>query len=193
MTGTGFTPFGARASLFNFFNVSFEYRTKDGFFVAQFFDGSYDLSRVVAEYTDSGSIIRTKEQIIFADSSANVNTSGMYGSASASLFGLASFNASYANMKADNGIEFNSFSANFVINAENIPKLSVAEAYYQRNNDANPFDFENPSINTVFGYKVGYEVSKGVSMIWDFRQFYRDTGSGLEPVKQTSIETAFNF
>ena len=159
----------------------------------QFFDGSYDLSRVVAEFTDSGSIIRTKEQIIFADSSANVNTSGMYGSASASLFGLASFNASYANMKADNGIEFNSFSANFVINAENIPKLSVAEAYYQRNNDANPFDFDNPSINTVFGYKIGYEVSKGVSMIWDFRQFYRDTGSGLEPVKQTSIETAFNF
>ena len=193
MTGTGFTPFGARASLFNFLNVSFEYRTKDGFFVPQFFDGSYDLSRVVAEFTDSGSIIRTKEQIIFADSSANVNTSGMYGSASASLFGLASFNASYANMKADNGIEFNSFSANFVINAENIPKLSVAEAYYQRNNDANPFDFENPSINTVFGYKIGYEVSKGVSMIWDFRQFYRDTGSGLEPVKQTSIETAFNF
>jgi len=117
----------------------------------------------------------------------------MYGSASANLFNLLTFNASYANMKADNGIEFNSFSANFVINAENIPKLSVAEAYYQRNNDANPFDFENPSINTVFGYKIGYEVSKGVSMIWDFRQFYRDTGSGLEPVKQTSIETAFNF
>ena len=48
-------------------------------------------------------------------------------------------------------------------------------------------------MNTIFGYKVGYEVSAGVSLIWDFRQFYRDTGSGLEPVKQTTIETAFNF
>ena len=59
--------------------------------------------------------------------------------------------------------------------------------------DKNPFDFGNPSINTVFGYKVGYEVSQGVSLIWDFRQFYRDTGTGLEPVKQTTIETAFDF
>ena len=155
----------------------------------QFFDGSYDLSRVVAEFTDSGSIIRTKEQIIFADSSANVNTSGMYGSASASLFRLASFNASYANMKADNGIEFNSFSANFVINAENIPKLSVAEAYYQRNNDKDPFDFANPSENTIMGYKIGYNISKGVNLIWNFRQYYRDDGTGnIETIKQTNIE-----
>ena len=55
------------------------------------------------------------------------------------------------------------------------------------------FDFSNPSINTIFGYKVGYEVNAGVSLICDFRQFYRDTGNGLEPIKQTTIETAFNF
>ena len=28
--------------------------------------------------------------------------------------------------------------------------------------------------NTIMGYKIGYELSKGVSLIWDFRQFYRD-------------------
>jgi hypothetical protein len=44
------------------------------------------------------------------------------------------------------------------------------------------------------GYRVGYEMSKGVSLIWDFRQFYRDDGTGtMEPVKQTTIETTFNF
>ncbi|MDP6500867.1 MAG: FecR domain-containing protein [Candidatus Marinimicrobia bacterium] len=192
MDGTGITVPGLRAGLFSFLNVSFEYRIKQGFFVPQFFDGSYDLSRVVAEFGESGTIIRTKDQVIFADSTASVNAGGMYGSASANLFNLVSFSASYANMKADT-VEFNSFSALININAENIPKLSVAQAYYQRNNDKNPFDFGNPSINTIFGYKVGYEVSAGVSLIWDFRQFYRDTGTGLEPVKQTTIETAFNF
>ena len=96
-------------------------------------------------------------------------------------------------MKGEGDTEFNSFNALINLNAEKIPKLSVAQAYYQRNNDKNPFDFSNPSINTIFGYKVGYEVSGGVSLIWDFRQFYRDTGTGLEPVKQTTIETAFNF
>ncbi len=192
MDGTGITIPGMRASLFSFLNMSFEYRIKKGFFVPQFFDGSYDLSRVVAEFSDSGTMIRTKDQVIFADSTASVNTAGMFGSASANLFNLVSFNASYANMKADT-VEFNSFSASINVNAENIPKLSVAQAYYQRNNDKNPFDFGNPSINTVFGYKVGYEVSQGVSLIWDFRQFYRNTGTGLEPVKQTTIETAFDF
>ena len=51
-------------------------------------------------------------------------------------------------------------------------------------------------MNTVLGYRLGYEVSEGVSVIWDFRQFYRDDGTGtdkLEPVKQTTIETAFDF
>ena len=190
MGGTGITIPGIRASLFSFLNVSFEYRIKQGFFAPQFFDGSYDLSRVVAEFSDSTTIIRTKDQVILVDSSS---TSGMYGSASANLFNLVSFNAAYASMKGEGDVELNSFNATIDINAENIPKLSVAQAYYQRNNDKNPFDFGNPSMNTLFGYKVGYEVSKGVSLIWDFRQYYRDTGSGLEPVKQTTIETAFNF
>jgi hypothetical protein len=192
MTGTGITVPGIKSNLFGFLNMSFEYRIKKGFFVPQFFDGSYDLSRIVVETNELGTFIKTKDQFIFADSSTSANTSGMFGSASANLFNLLTFNASYASMKADT-TEFNSFSALINLNAENIPKLSVAQAYYQRNNDKNPFDFSNPSQNTIFGYKVGYEVSEGVSLIWDFRQFYRDTGSGLEPVKQTTIETAFNF
>jgi hypothetical protein len=67
-------------------------------------------------------------------------------------------------------------------------------AYYQRNNDDDPFDFENPSENTIMGYRVGYQMGKSVSLIWDFRQFYRDDGTGnLEPIKQATIETSFNF
>ena len=195
MKGSGITVPGMRASVFGFLNLSFEYRIKKGYFVPQFFDGSYDLSRVTVQTTDSGILVRTKDQVIFSDPQSNKDTKGMYGSASASLFNLLTFNASYANMKADT-TEFNSFNAILNLNAENIPKLSVAQAYYQRNNDKNPFDFSSPSINTVFGYKVGYEVSKGVSVIWDFRQYYRDSGipgDKLEPVKQTTIETAFDF
>ena len=195
MNGSGITVPGMRASIFGFLNLSFEYRIKKGYFVPQFFDGSYDLSRVTVQTTDSGILVRTKDQVIFSDPQSNKDTKGMYGSASANLFNFLTFNASYANMKADT-TEFNSFNAMLNLNAENIPKLSVAQAYYQRNNDKNPFDFSNPSINTVFGYKVGYEVSKGVSVIWDFRQYYRDSGipgDKLEPVKQTTIETAFDF
>ncbi len=195
MSGSGITLPGVRASLFGFLNISFEYRIKNGYFIPQFFDGSYDLSRVTVQTTNSGILVRTKDQVIFADPMSNKDTKGMFGSASANLFNLLTFNASYANMKADT-TEFNSFNALLNLNADNIPKLSIAQAYYQRNNDKNPFEFSEPSINTVFGYKVGYEVSQGVSVIWDFRQYYRDSGlpgAILEPVKQTTIETAFDF
>ena len=43
-------------------------------------------------------------------------------------------------------------------------------------------------------YNGGYELSKGVSLNWDFRQFYRDDGTGdLEAIHQTTVETSFNF
>ncbi len=195
LDGFGITVPGVRASLFGFLNMSFEYRIKSGYFVPQFFDGGYDLSRVTVLTTNDRVIVRTKDQTIFSDPSSNEDTKGMYGSASANIFNLLTFNASYANMKVDT-TEFNSFNALLNINAQNIPKLSVAQAYYQRNNDKNPFKFSEPSVNTIFGYKIGYAVSEGVNIIWDFKQYYRDSGipgEEVEAVKQTTIETAFDF
>ena len=130
---------------------------------------------------------------VFADSSNEWSSSGLFGSANMNLLNLANFISSYARMVNDTDT-LNSFNAALTLNTDNIPKFTSAMAYYQRNNDDNPFDFENPSENTVMGYKVGYELSKGVSLIWEYREFYRDDGTGnLVPVKQTTIETAFSF
>lgn len=190
--GSGITIPGIRTNLFKFLNITFEYRIKREYFVPQFFDQAYDLNRVVAIEDEQGFVVYTKDMLVFKDESSKINSSGFFGSAGINIFNLAQLNASYTSMVADT-IEFNSFSAFASLNAENIPKLSEASAFYQRNNEKNPFDFRNPSVNTILGYRVGYELSKGVSLVWDFRQFYRDTGSGLEPVKQTTIETQFNF
>ena len=131
---------------------------------------------------------------VFADSSDEWSSSGLFGSANLNLFNLANFVASYANMTTDDTLEFKSFNALVTLNTDNIPKLSSAMAFYQRNNDENPFDFKNPSENTVMGYRVGYELSKGVSLVWEYREFYRNDGTGtLQPIKQTTIETTFNF
>ena len=192
-SGSGFSVPGVRMSLFKFLNVSFEYRIKSGYYVPQFFDQSYDIVRVTPIYTDDQTYILTKDMMLFADSTMNEDLSGYFGSLSADIFGFASINGSFANMTSESDT-VQSFMAALNLNPDKIPKLSVATAYYQRNNDLNPFDFANPSLNTVLGYRLGYEVSKGVSVIWDFRQFYRDDGTGeLEPVKQTTIETAFDF
>ena len=131
--------------------------------------------------------------VIFDTYNDSASSNGLYGSAGLNLFNLVTFSAHYSNMISDT-TELKSFSSFLSLNTDNIPKISSAMAYYQRNNDDNPFDFENPTVNTIMGYSLGYELAKGVSLIWDFRQFYRDNGTGkLETIQQTNIETAFTF
>ena len=200
--GNGITIPGLRSTIFGVLNLSIEYRLIKDSYIPQFFDQAYDLNRVViSTKTDtlSGSdstIVQTKDMMVFGDyevDDSGTSSNGLYGSAGLNLFDLVNFSASYTNMTQDT-LEIKSFTAFLNLNTDNIPKLSSAMAYYQRNNESNPFDFENPSENTIMGYKVGYELSKGVSLIWDFRQYYRDDGKGvLKPIKQTTIETAFNF
>ena len=192
-SGTGITVPGLRMSLFSILKLTVEYRIANGSFVPSFFDQSYDLTRVVTTTVGDSTAIMTKDMFVFDENSNDFSSSGVFGSASLNLFDLVSFTASYASMVAEMDT-INSFNMFINLNADNIPKVSTATAYFQRNNDTNPFDFENPSENTIMGYRVGYEMSKGVSLIWDFRQFYRDDGTGnLEPIKQTTIETSFNF
>ena len=195
-SGTGITLPGVRSTLFGFINFSLEYRMINNFYIPQFFDQAYDLNRVTTLTSNNNTIIKTKDMSLFdgrIDSDGSQSSSGLFGSAGFSLFNLVNFTASYANMKSDT-TEIKSFSSYLNLNTENIPKISSAMAYFQRNNDDNPFDFENPSINTIMGYSIGYELSKGVNLIWDFKQFYREDGTGsIEPIKQTTIETTFNF
>ena len=192
-SGSGISVPGIRSTIFGILNLSLEYRIINGSYVPQFFDQAYDLNRVVTSTVDNQTIIRTKDMSVFQDYNDSTSSSGLFGSAGLNLFNLVDFSASYANMKADT-TELKSFTSFLNLNTENIPKISSAMAYYQRNNDDNPFDFENPTENTIMGYRVGYQMGKGVSLIWDFRQFYRDDGTGnLKPIKQATIETSFNF
>ncbi len=192
-SGSGFSIPGVRISLFKFLNINVEYRLKSGYYVPQFFDQSYDITRVIPIYRGDSTFVSTKDMQLFPDESMKGDLSGYYGSMSADIFGFGSLSGSYANLTSATDT-VKSFIAALNLNPDKIPKLSVATAYYQRNNDRNPFDFGNPSVNTILGYRLGYEVSKGVSVIWDFRQFYRDDGTGeLKPIKQTTIETAFDI
>ena len=192
-SGSGITLPGIRSKLFGLLDLSLEYRSVQGSYVPQFFDQAYDLNRVLSVSQGTSTTIKTKDMSIFEDYDNKASSSGVYGSANMSILNLLNFNASYASMKADT-LEFNSFNSVLTLNTDNIPKLSVATAFYRRNNDKDPFDFKNPSANTVMGYRVGYEMSKGVSLIWEYSEFYRDNGSGeLEPVRQTKVETAFSF
>ena len=61
--------------------------------------------------------------------------------------------------------------AKLSLNVSKIPKLKIAEAYYERTNDAN-FDLSEPSLNTIHGYNIGYEFSEGVILLYKGRTTY---------------------
>ena len=198
-SGIGLVPFGANATLFKFINLSFEYRMDSDYYAPRFFDQAYDLDRVaISLNADSSLSVTTKDQNLNISEGKRV---GYYGAASFGLFNLVSASASYTDMSSDEGDTLRSFTAALVLNTENIPKISQAYAYYQRNNDDNPFDFANPSPNTILGYRVGYEVSKGVSLVWDYRRLHADLdGDGVisedvegEIINILNIETVFDF
>jgi uncharacterized protein YuzB (UPF0349 family) len=199
LSGIGLVPFGANATLFKFINFSFEYRMDSDYYAPRFFDQAYDLDRVaISLNADSSLSVTTKDQNLDISEGQRV---GYYGAASLGLFNLVNASASYTDMSSDEGDTLRSFTASLALNTDNIPKISQAYAYYQRNNDDNPFDFANPSPNTILGYRVGYEVSKGVSLVWDYRRLHADLdGDGVisedvegEIINILNIETVFDF
>ena len=192
-SGTGIVLPGLRSKILGFMYFSLEYRVNSGTYVPQFFDQAYDLNRITITSNNISSIATTKDMNVFKNYNDSWTSSGVFGSATFNIFKVVDFSASYANMKADS-VKINSFNTIINVDTENIPKISEASAFYRRNNDSDPFDFENPSENTIMGYKLGYKVSKYVSIIYKYTEFYRYDGSGeLIPQKQTKIETLLNF
>ena len=199
--GSGIVGPGLRAQILKFLNLSIEYRKSSPFFQPGFFNTTYDFER--AQFISSGATqapdsVVTKDQIMIKNPGT---LSGYFGSASANLFNLATFTAGYQHLiPADTSAEeSNSFIANLSVNTDMIPKISEATAFYIRTNDQNPFDFANPSSNTMWGYRLGYELGPGVSLVYKFQESYRDLdGNGIiegseERIKLLAIETAFNF
>ena len=101
--------------------------------------------------------------------------------------------ASYQDLYSEEGRN-KSFQFDININTEKIPKLEVAKAFYQRSNDKNIFDFNNPSPSTVYGYDIGFKVSKGMTMVYKNRITYQTDASGkLISVPTMQIETQMKF
>ena len=204
LRGFGLVGPGLRAQILKVINLSIEIRRSSPFFQPGFFNTTYDFER--AQFISSSrsataapDSVVTKDQVMIKNISP---LSGYYGSASASLFNLATVTAGYQQLiPADTTQdESNSFIANVSINTDMIPKISEATAYYIRTNDPNPFAFGKPSANTTWGYRLGYELGPGVSLVYKFQESYRDlNGNGTieldtnEKVRLMTIETAFNF
>jgi len=186
----GFGFAGVRANLFKIANLSLEYRYAGKNFLFGFWDRAYDYERVQIRNNE----IYTKQQVKLMQDQMQ----GIFGSFNVNILNYAILGAYYQHMFTS-GDEIKSFMATASIPKGKIPKLADATAFYQRNNDVNPFDFNNPSENTILGYKVGFELGGGAVIYYVFQKTYRDyDGNGsidpqTESVSITTIETGFSF
>ncbi|MDD5230101.1 MAG: FecR family protein [Candidatus Marinimicrobia bacterium] len=188
--GFGFAIPGVKIGLFKIANLTVEYRYAGKNFMFNYFDKAYDYERVQIRDNE----IYTKQQMALMQEQMQ----GVYGAFNVNILNYIILGSYYQHMFAKT-TEMKSFMATASLPKGKIPKLADAVAFYQRNNDENPFEFKKPSENTILGYKIGFELGGGAVIYYKFQRTYRDfDGNGtIDPKKEaislTTIETGFSF
>lgn len=188
--GFGFAIPGVKIGLFKIANLTVEYRYAGKNFLFNYFDKAYDYERVQIRDNE----IYTKQQMALMQEQMQ----GVYGAFNVNVLNYIILGSYYQHMFAQTS-ETRSFMATASLPKGKIPKLADAVAFYQRNNDENPFEFKKPSENTILGYKIGFELGGGAVIYYKFQRTYRDfDGNGtIDPKKEaislTTIETGFSF
>ena len=86
----------------------------------------------------------------------------------------------------------NSLYAKFEIDTSSIPKVQIAEVFYQQTNSDKPFNFK-PNENTLIGYNIGIDLSDNMIVVLKGRKSYEFDGDGYKAVHSTQIETSVYF
>ena len=180
-TGRGI---GAPGLTFNLgpFRAGGEYRIFEREFMPEFFNLGYEVERVVWD-EDSNDYVTKKSRL----TTLVEKSQGYYADAGLMIYNLFDIYAAYQSLNYEGGGTINSFFAKGSVNAAPIPKLGLAEAYYQQP-DADKL-FESKSDGTTIGYRIGIEMGGGMMVVVDNKTIYR---SGMAN-KIMTIETQFAF
>ena len=189
-----FFPINVSASL------GIEYRIHSPHFAGEFFNRAYDMTRVsfmdtmVAPNRDS-LVVQTKAERLLPQLTGTLH--GYYSSFSLNLLSYLRLDAVYQDYHGR--VDDRSFYGAARLNTAMIPKISSAYAYYQKTHILHGKIFSGKDESTVLGYKLAYEISPSVHLVFGYRETYLDrNGNGKidgknETIATTSVETQFNF
>jgi len=193
--GFGFVPLGI-SSQWGPVNFRAEYRQNSRKFLFNYWNGSYDITR--ATYDVGTEKILTREYYLYRYGELK----GFFLQADASVLDLVKVQLGYQDMSGEVFDETISdyvndnnklFRTSLKINANKIPKIKLAEVFYEQSDVVNPFKFD-PTPSTVLGYDVGLEISSGVILVYKARRTYHFTGGdALEPSDSIQFETQMTF
>ena len=200
--GYGVIPFGMIGRLGKNYTVTFtmDLRQCSDKFVFQYWNQNYDHNRVMV----NGSQLMTKESQLYNYG----NLKGLNIGVTANITKYLKFSINYLHMIGDiwdknlnSYIEDknNSFYTGFEIDTSNIPKVRVAELFYQQLNTPNPFDFK-VNENTLIGLNIGVDIAENMALIFKGRQTYVcelvdgcNDNDDWKPIRNTQIETSIYF
>lgn len=174
------------------FNFRAEYRHSEDEFLFGYFNRTYELER--AWFTtdeDSNLVIMTKKSRLETVKAMD----GFFIGVDADAFGVANLKLDYQYMQNDDD-ELSSIYGEFGLAKDLIPKLAVAKAYYSQDN-VEEIKLKTPQ--TVMGFQLGYEITAGAVMTFDYRFTYEEVPGDapgemeLEEIKTVQVGTIINF
>ncbi|MBT3251907.1 MAG: hypothetical protein HN729_12715 [Candidatus Marinimicrobia bacterium] len=193
--GYGFVPIGI-SSAWGPVTFRAEYRQSSRKFLFNYWNRSYDIERMTFDSVEGKYITRESQLYKYGE------LKGFYIQADASIMEFLHFTAGYQDMT---GEMWDDASQDFVdddnkmfrtsvrINTGKIPKVKMAEAFYQQSDVPNPFKFD-PSGSTILGYDIGVEISEGVMLVYKARRTYQTLANGkLESSTSVQFETQMVF
>lgn len=167
--------------------ANIEYRRVQGRFTPGYF-GTY--------YLDER-ILRTPEVRPKAERIPSDTLNGIYGRLGFNIANAFIIDGAYQYLigKRDTDQRFEATASLGDIILQKIPKINKAEAYYYKTDIGNFNDafFEKTEF-MYWGYRAGFEISQGATLIWDSRYGYkRDAEGKLVSNNFISVQTAITF
>ena len=191
--GYGIIPIGVHMN-FNAIAIVMDYRKSSQNFIFHYWDQNYEHNRV--NVIDD--LITTKESLLYNYGKQEGASFGFIANISKYLkFSITymhlngeKWNEDINNYKKDKN---NSFYSKFELDTSRIPKVDIAEIFYQQTNTKKPFDFKNNE-NTLIGYNFGIELADNMTLIFKGRKTFSMNSNGTyNAVKNTQIETSIYF
>jgi hypothetical protein len=165
-----------------------EYRHTDGEFLFGYFNQAYELERAVYR----GTTYVTKQETLEGVPSLDGYFVGMHFDG----WGIFRLNVNYQDLIGEDDVSCKSLSGELAIDENLFKKLAAAKAYYMQSN-IEDIQWKTPS--TVFGYVLGYNVSEGTAVLFDYRYTFKDkdgdgdVNSDDEMIKSISVTTKIVF
>lgn len=188
------------------FWANIEYRRVEGRFTPGYFNTWYLDERIIRNYADlAGTRISIKEDRLHDD-----DLNGVFGRLGFNISNVLVIDGSYQYMvgknrdNTDQRFEVTGAIGDLII--QKVPKINQLEAYYTKTEIGNyilltdvkgkdyydKFFDETPFM--YYGYRVGFEITQGASLIWDWRFGYKTKNDGkLISNNFLTVQTAITF